>query len=198
MSDNLEKKAEEVTVTRATKEKSLAKKSTDFVSSLTNTATLPTDPEQMVDELGRRMNSLIRQTQLSKRQKKEARETLSVMILKAQTLSIASDTRYIENLYAVHDDVRKRQLIKLWLDFIKKEGASIVSSLNEFVRNWADYSQAEIEKAEDSNLRPDRKGKVIDFISQNEQDMLDDITDILARCRQQNKEMKVKVEGQIK
>jgi hypothetical protein len=198
MSDNVEKKVEEVPVTRKADEAALAKQSATFLSSLTNTANLPADPEEQVDEITRRMNTLIRSgSQLSRVQKKMARETLSALVLKAQTLSISSHERHIENLYVVANDIRKRQLIKLWLDFVKKEGASTVASLNSFVLDWEKYCKAEMEKAKNSGLDEGRVTTVSNFILQNEQDMLDDIRDVLTRFRQQNREQQTLVEGQV-
>jgi len=199
MSDEIEKKAEEIPVTRVVEDNLLTRQSSVFISSLTNRATLPDDAEQQLDEVSRRMRTFIRTNNaLTRQQSKDVRETLSALMVKAQQDSIAAHTRHIQNLIVVGADVRKRQLMGLWMEFIQKEGARIIAGVNTFVSDWQKYSQAEIEKAENSQLTASRKERLKATIQKNEEDMLDDIQDMIVSFRKQNKEQEKKVEETLK
>ncbi len=197
MVDETEKKTEEVVVMRRSDESSLGKPSADLLSAIMDTATLPHDPDKLIDEATARMRRVQAIRGLNRSEKNMAIENLSKLIAKAYSAMIEKDTEYAENLIYAKHNIRQVRLAGAYLQFLRGEGAKIIDSINNFVRGWLEYSQKQEEETKGTDLTPERKQLSLEIIKENESCMINDMKEGLNRFRQRNKAKQLKLENTL-
>ena len=191
MAEETEKKIEEVEVKRQLDKSPDSKKSAELLAKLTDNARFSENPKETITTLIREMRHP--PFGLSRADKIALQRSHGEMIVTVQTEFFKGEASHALNQIAVINDIRKRKLLELWLDYINESGVRINAKLNNFIKDWLVYCKSEKDEAQRVDLDEDDKAILLDSIQKNKERQLNDVNDMLESFWKDKKEEEKKV-----